>query len=116
MEIKTFDDLVKLQQQFADRVNKGMAPATSVGALTPDELDSAKRAMLKDAQTALAATQQAKDETAKRLDGDIARLQQKIAGLERDIGQIEKAQRAEVKATPDTPKRRKTSSSSKKSK
>lgn len=116
MEIKTYDDLVKLQQQFADIASKGLAPATSVGALTPDDLNSAKRTMLKDAQAALAAAQQAKDEAAKRLDGDISRLQQKIAGLEQDIGQIEKAQRAEVKAMPDTPKPRKASRSNRKSK
>jgi len=116
MEIKTYDDLLKLQQQFGERVRKGMAPATAAGALTPDQLNSANESMLKDAHAALAAAEQAKSETARRLDGDIARLQQRIAGLERDIGQIQKAQRADAKAAPDAPKPRRASRSSKKRK
>src|SRR5262245_28541592 len=115
MEIKTYDDLVKLQQQFADRVTKGMAPATSVGALTPDNLISAKRDLLKDAQDALAAAQQAKKETNRRLEDEITRLQQRIAGLQHDIGQIEEAQRAGANTEPDAAKPRKPSRSNIKS-
>ncbi|HEY3148166.1 MAG TPA: hypothetical protein VGJ75_17550 [Dongiaceae bacterium] len=101
MEIKTYDDVLKLRQQFADRLAQRMRLAKKTRAPTAEQVIAEKRVMLKDSQSAMAAVQQAKDEAIKRLDGQLQRLQAKIAGLEGDIDEIEKAKRPAGETQPD---------------
>ncbi|WP_372526418.1 hypothetical protein [Piscinibacter sp.] len=107
MEPKTFDDLIKLQHEFSATLASQLKTLASTRPSTPDELLAEKRALLKQSRTTLESVVHAKEQAIKRFDLELARHQDSIARLERDLGEFDLSKRESAKAEaakPKTPK------------
>lgn len=104
MEPKTFDDLIKLQHEFSTTLAARLKTLASARLGTPDELLAEKRALLKQSRTALDSVAHAKEQAIKRFDLELARHQDSIARLERDLGEFDKSKRESAKAEAVKPK------------
>lgn len=104
MEPKTFDDLIKLQHEFSTTLAAQMKALSSARPGTPDELLADKRALLKQSKMALDSAARAKEHAIKRFDLELARHQDSIARLQRDLGEFDKLMRESAKAEAVKPK------------
>jgi hypothetical protein len=100
MELKSYDDILKLQQQFADQINKQMLALRKTNKATGDAIIAGTRASLKEAQSAVASLEQAKTETLQRLDARIALQKEAVERLTGELEVLEKAQTPPAGATP----------------
>ena len=104
MEPKTFDDLVKLQHEFSATLASQLKTLASARPGTPEELLAEKRALLKQSRTALESVARAKEQAIKRFDLELARQQDSIARLERDLGEFDQSKHDIAKAKAAKPK------------
>jgi hypothetical protein len=98
MDIKTFDDIVKLQEEFSKTLAARIDSLSKAATTTIDQMIVEKQAILAQSKADLDSVRQARTEAAKRLDSEIERRQKAIAQLERDLEAVEKTKRAETKA------------------
>jgi|SRR5262249_9156506 len=98
MEIKTFDDIVKLQEEFSKALAARIESLSKAGSMTIDQMIAEKQVILTQSKADLDGVRQAKSEATKRLDGEIERRQKAVVQLERDLEALEKTKRAETKA------------------
>jgi hypothetical protein len=100
MELKTFADIVKLQQEFSSRLADRLQALPGRAAATADEVIAGKRALLEHETAAMDDVRRAKVEVVNRLDGEIERHKQTIVQLEREIIEYDKAKDASGKMEP----------------
>jgi len=91
MELKTFADVVKLQQEFSSRLADRLKALPRTASATADAMIAEKRARLEHEIAARNDVQRAKVEAVNRLDGEIERHTQTIVQLEREILDYDKA-------------------------
>jgi DNA-binding ferritin-like protein len=97
METEILDDVLRLQQEFSDKLAAQMRRLEQAPAGTLDEMMAEKRAMLKRSQADMDAVSQAREEAVKRFDDDLRRHKETIAQLESDIKEFGKAKRPSAK-------------------
>jgi hypothetical protein len=85
MEINTFDDIVKLQQEFASRLAERLKAPRGRAAMAPDGLMKEKRALLEQTIEETDELYRAKVEAVNRFEAEIERNKQTITRLEREI-------------------------------
>lgn len=103
MEIKTFDDILKLKEEFDGALQQRIKKLERATIGTLDEMIEEKRAVLKQSKTRLDAAVQAKTEALKRLDDEIRRHQDMVARLECDIEELRKSKESAEKSGPGKP-------------
>ena len=101
MELNTFDDIVKMQQEFSSRLAARLKALPDRAATTPDALAKEKRALLDRTIEATDELYRARVEAVKRLDDEIERNKQLIIELERGIIEYDKAKDASSRAEPN---------------
>src|SRR5689334_1924826 len=98
MEIKSYEDVLNLQQQLIQRIRGGRQDSN----LAADTLLARKRTALEQTQATLAAAETARADVIKRWDTDLARYRQTIAQLQGEITGLEatvKSAASKVSAT-----------------
>ncbi len=104
MELKSYDDVLKLHQQFADQVSKQMLALRKPSKATGEAIIAGTRASLKEAQDAVASLEKSKAETLQRLDRR-SPSRRTIERLTRELGDLEKTRTPPPDAgTPKTAK------------
>jgi len=101
MEINTFDDIVKLHQEFASRLAERLKAPRGRAAIAPDELMKEKRALLEQTIEEKDELYRAKVEAANRFEAEIERNKETITRLEREIIDYEKAKDVSGRAEPN---------------
>lgn len=91
MEIKSFDDVLKLKDEFSIRLEARMKALERPGAGTLDELIDEKRTLLKQSKARFDATERAKIAMVKRFDGNLGRQKETLGRLEQDLEELVKA-------------------------
>lgn len=91
MEIKTFDDILKIKDEFSKKLAARMRTFEEATSGTLDEIIQEKRAILKEWQARLEATEMAKGEVLKRFEGELQRQRDAVAQLETDLKELGKA-------------------------
>lgn len=104
MEIKTFDDILKLREEFAAALQRQVKRLEQAGAGTLDEIIEEKRAALERTKARLDAATQEKAETLKRVEGEVRRRQDAVTRLERDIEELRKTRKTGEKPEPGKPR------------
>jgi peptidoglycan hydrolase CwlO-like protein len=98
MDFKSYDDVLKLQQQFTARLGEQLQAVKKARPASGEAFIADKRAMLQVSQAAIESLQRAKDEAVRRLDAELARHKKTVAQLQQDLDAFEKAQREADKA------------------
>jgi hypothetical protein len=107
MEIKTYDDVLKLQQQFADQLAERLQLTGKSRPRAVEQMIAERQATVKESQKTIADLEKARDEANRRFDGELRRLRERIARAEADIGEIEKTRAAAPKPAASRAKKSK---------
>ena len=99
MSIRTVQDLLKTQQELLGRMRKQTEAAAKGGRPALSVVREEKQRELAHLRERLADTEKARDETRARYDGQIARQGEAIAGLEKDLAEMDEYEAAD-KAPP----------------
>ena len=100
MELKSYDDVLKLHQQFADKVSKQMVALRKPSKATGEAMLAGTRSSLKEAQEAVAALEKSKADTVQRLDKEIALKKEAVERLTRELGELEQTRTPPEGAKP----------------
>jgi predicted nuclease with TOPRIM domain len=90
MEIKTFDDVLKIKDEFSKKLAARMRTFEEATSGTLDEIIQEKRAILRESQARLEATEKARSEVLKRFEGELQRHRETVARLETDLKELRK--------------------------
>ena len=99
MELKTYQDVLNLQQQIMQRIQEDNVDPKLKGSAALDR----RRTALTQTQATLAAAETARGEVLKHWDSDLARYRQTIARLQGEITQIEDTLKSAASKAAGTP-------------
>jgi phage-related minor tail protein len=93
MDIRNFEDILKLQQSFAEQLAARMQTlATSAMSGVVDPVGE-RRAQLEDAEQKMAAIAAAREAAYRRFDDEITRQRTRAEGLQRELNALDAARR-----------------------
>ena len=106
MRITSLDDVVKLHQELTETLAKSLQPRKKQAVVSLEQLIAAKRTLHRETEAAVAVLERTKDAAIRRLDLKLQRQRERLARLEQEIAQVERAASPKV-ADGERPKRAK---------